>query len=91
MSQRARRGFARQRLVAVGEYFSNLAQLRLGSQVPELVELLQKQRQIVGGKRRGRRRIGRIPVFRLGRSRDTSVDNAITANCVARNGVLKPW
>ena len=43
--QCARRGFAGQRLITVGQHFANLEQHRLRRQVPILVELLQKQRQ----------------------------------------------
>ena len=68
MSQRARRGFARQRLIAFCQHVANLGQHRLRSQIPELVELLQKQRQIVLGESRGRRRVGRVPVLGLGGS-----------------------
>ena len=63
MSKRARRGFTRKRLIAVGQHVTNLNQHRLRRQIPVLVQLFQKQRKVVGGKSCGWRRVSRVPVF----------------------------
>ena len=64
--ERAGRGFARQRLIALHQHFADLAQRGLRREVPELVKLGKQQRQVVRGKFRGRRRIGRVPILGLG-------------------------
>ena len=56
MPEGSRRGFTRKRLVAVGENAAGLTEHGLGREVPELVELPEKTRQVVNGEtRRGRR------------------------------------
>ena len=63
MPKRASRGFARKRLVASSQHFANLNKHRLRCQIPVLIQLFEKQREIVGGKSAGRRGVGRVPVF----------------------------
>ena len=53
MSQRARGGFARQRLIALHQHLADGAQLRFRRQVPVSVKLGKQQRQIAGGELRG--------------------------------------
>ena len=69
VSQRAGRGFAGQRLIALDQHFADLLEDGLRRQVPKLIELGEQQGQVVLGQLGGRSREAGVPVLGFGGSR----------------------